>query len=63
MIHMDHFAQNFIRFVLRSLFEKVNVSVKSAGRFGAPETERGPSGVGSEAEHELMRISFHSTVS
>ena len=52
-----------MRFVLRSLFEKVNVSVKSAGRFGAPETERGPSGVGSEAEDELMMISFHSTVS
>jgi hypothetical protein len=38
------------------------VSVNPSGRFGAPETERGPSGVGRWAEDELMRISFHNTV-
>jgi hypothetical protein len=36
----------------------VNVSVNPAGRFGAPETEPGPSGVDCEAEDELSRISF-----
>jgi hypothetical protein len=36
----------------------VNVSVNPAGRFGAPETEPGPSGVGRWVEDELMRISF-----
>jgi hypothetical protein len=36
----------------------VNVSLNPAGRFGAPETEPGPSGVDCEAEDELMRVSF-----
>jgi hypothetical protein len=35
--------------------------VNPSGRFGAPETEPGPSGVDSGAEDELMRISFHRT--
>jgi hypothetical protein len=35
------------------------VSVNPAGRFGAPETEPGPSGVGSPVEDELMTLSFH----
>src|SRR5215216_7102085 len=41
-----------------SMYWLVNVSVNPSGRFGAPETERGPSGVDSGAEDELMRISF-----
>jgi hypothetical protein len=43
------------------MYRLVNVSVNPAGRFGAPETEPGPSGVGRRAEEELMRISFHDT--
>ena len=39
------------------MYRLVNVSVNPAGRFGAPETETGPSGVDSGAEDELMRIS------
>jgi hypothetical protein len=46
-----------------SMYRLVNVSVSPSGRFGAPETEPGPSGVDSGAEDALMRISFHSTVS
>ena len=38
-----------------SMYRLVNVSVNPAGRFGAPETEPGPSGVDSGAEDELMR--------
>ena len=34
----------------------VNVPVNPAGRFGAPETEPGPSGVASDV---FMRIPFH----
>jgi hypothetical protein len=41
------------------MYRLVNVSVNPAGRFGAPETEPGPSGADSGAEAELMRISFH----
>jgi hypothetical protein len=44
------------------MYRLVNVSVNPAGRFGAPETEPGPSGVDSGAEDELMRISFHNVV-
>src|SRR5215212_1567131 len=40
-------------------YRLVNVSVNPSGRFGAPETEPGPSGVDSGAEDELMSISFH----
>jgi hypothetical protein len=36
----------------------MNVSVNPAGRFGAPETEPGPSGVGTLVWDELMRICF-----
>jgi hypothetical protein len=36
----------------------VNVSVKPAGRFGAPVTARGPSGIGDGADDELMSVSF-----
>jgi hypothetical protein len=36
--------------------------VNPSGRFGAPETEPGPSGVGRSVEGELMRISLHNTV-
>jgi hypothetical protein len=35
--------------------------VNPSGRFGAPETEPGPSGVGRWGEDELMTISFHSS--
>jgi hypothetical protein len=45
------------------MYRLVNVSVNPAGRFGAPETEPGSSGVDGGAENELMRISFQSTVS
>src|SRR6185312_1779193 len=38
-----------------STYRLVKVSVNPAGRFGAPETEPGPSGVAGE----VMRISFH----
>ena len=38
-----------------STYRLVNVSVNPAGRFGAPETERGPSGV----DGEVMRSPFH----
>src|SRR5215216_2253713 len=41
------------------LYRLVNVSVNPSGRFGAPETEPGPSGVGRWVEDELIRISFH----
>jgi hypothetical protein len=37
------------------------VPVSPAGRFGAPETEPGPSGVGSRVDDERMRIPFHRT--
>jgi hypothetical protein len=37
-----------------SMYRLVNVSVNPAGRFGAPETEPGPSGVGSWVGEELM---------
>jgi hypothetical protein len=40
----------------------VNVSVNPAGRFGAPEIEPGPSGVGGSAEAELMTIPFTSGI-
>src|SRR5215471_5488431 len=38
-----------------STYRLVNVPVNPAGRFGAPETEPGPSGVGGE----VIRIPFH----
>src|SRR4051794_40730172 len=41
-----------------SMNRLVNVSVNPGGRFGAPETEPGPSGKDSGAEGELTRISF-----
>jgi hypothetical protein len=41
----------------------VNVSAKPSGRFGAPETEPRPSGVGRWVGGELMTISFHNSVS
>jgi hypothetical protein len=44
-----------------STYRLVNVSVNPAGRFGAPETEPGPSGVDSGVDDELMRISFRET--
>jgi hypothetical protein len=37
----------------------VKVSVNPAGRYGAPETEPGPFGVGSRVEDGLMRIPCH----
>src|SRR5215213_2749982 len=42
-------------------YRLVNVSVNPSGRFGAPETEPGPSGVGRWVEDELTTISFHET--
>src|SRR6185312_10894440 len=39
-----------------SRYRLVNVSANPAGRFGAPETEPGPSGVGSRAADELMTV-------
>ena len=44
-----------------STYRLVNVSLNPVGRFGAPETEPGPSGVGRPAEDELMGIPFHKT--
>jgi hypothetical protein len=41
-----------------SMYRLVNVPVKPSGRFGAPETEPGPSGTGRPAETALMTISF-----
>jgi hypothetical protein len=38
-----------------STYRLVNVPVNPAGRFGAPETEPGPSGV----DGEVMTIPFH----
>jgi hypothetical protein len=35
------------------------IAVNPAGRFGAPETEPGPSGVDRGAEDALRRISCH----
>jgi hypothetical protein len=35
------------------------VSVNPCGRFGAPETEPGPSGMGRLVEAALMRLRFH----
>src|SRR5262252_2516877 len=40
-----------------STYRLVNVSLKPAGRLGAPETEPGPSGTG-ELDDEPMTISF-----
>jgi|SRR5436190_22205910 hypothetical protein len=40
-----------------STYRLVNVPVNPSGRFGAPETEPGPSGVGRLAD-ELMTIPF-----
>jgi hypothetical protein len=45
------------------MYRLVNLPVNPAGRFGAPETEPGPSGVDRGVEDALMGISFHSTVS
>jgi hypothetical protein len=39
----------------------VKVSVNPSGRFGAPETEPGPSGVSERGEAALMRSSFPET--
>ena len=36
------------------MYRLVNVSVNPAGRFGAPETEPGPSGADSGVDDELM---------
>jgi hypothetical protein len=44
------------------MYRLVNVPVNPAGRFGAPDTEPGPSGVGRSAEDELMVIPFPETV-
>src|SRR5918997_2343356 len=38
-----------------STYRLANVSANPSGRFGAPETEPGPSGMGRWAEDELMR--------
>jgi hypothetical protein len=40
------------------MYRLVNVSVNPAGRFGAQETEQGPSGVDSAADEELMSSPF-----
>ena len=42
-----------------STYRLVNVPVNPAGRFGAPETEPGPSGMGRPVDDELIRIPFH----
>src|SRR5215470_360677 len=42
-----------------SMNRLVKVSVNPAGRFGAPETEPGPSGMGGPVDDELMRVPFH----
>src|SRR5215831_4720267 len=39
-----------------SMYWLVNVLVNPSGRFGAPETEPGPSGTGSPLDDELMRV-------
>src|SRR5207342_2908716 len=39
-----------------STYRLVNVPVNPAGRFGAPETERGPSGLGRRVEDELTTV-------
>jgi hypothetical protein len=44
-----------------SAYRLVNVPVNPSGRFGAPETEPGPSGAGRRASDELTRIPFHMT--
>jgi hypothetical protein len=43
------------------MYRLMNVSVNPAGKFGAPETEPGPSGVDSAAEDKLMTIPPHRT--
>jgi hypothetical protein len=40
------------------MYRLVKMSVNPAGRFGAPETEPGPCGVGKVVEEELMTISI-----
>ena len=45
-----------------SMYRLVNVPVNPAGRFGAPDTEPGPSGVGRSAEDELIVIPFPATL-
>ena len=45
-----------------STYRLVNVPVNPAGRFGAPETEPRPSGVGRSVEDELIVISFPETL-
>src|SRR6266508_180297 len=42
-----------------STYRLVNVSVNPSASCGAPETEPGPSGVGSRVENALMRIPSH----
>src|SRR5207344_1079300 len=39
-----------------STYRLVNVPVNPSGRFGAPETEPGPSGAGRRVSDELTRI-------
>jgi hypothetical protein len=43
------------------MYRLVNVPVNPSGRFGAPETEPGPSGVGRPVDDALMTIPFHRT--
>ena len=44
------------------MYRLVNVPVNPAGRFGAPDTEPGLSGVGRPAEDELIVIPFPETL-
>jgi hypothetical protein len=44
------------------MYRLVNVSMNPFGRFGAPETEPGPLGVGSWVDDEGMRVSFHKSL-
>src|SRR5690348_11138944 len=45
-----------------SMYRLVNVPVNPAGRFGAPDTEPGPSGTGGSLGDELMGIPFPGTL-
>jgi hypothetical protein len=45
-----------------STYQFVDASVNPSGRFGAPETEPGPSGAGRWVENGLTTISFHNAV-
>jgi hypothetical protein len=41
------------------MYRLVNVPVNPVGRFGAPETEPGPCGVGRPEEDEFIPVAFH----